>query len=178
MTSALATMVPLDHIQPALVDDLLDRAFGPGRCERTAYRIREGSEWLPALSFALLQGEGRLIGSIQTWPVALTDAAASRTHPLLMVGPVAVHPDEQDKGHGRALMAALIQALEEPDASGEPYPPQILIGDPEYYGRFGFTAEHTGAWLVPGPYERHRLLARAAQGAALPREGTLGPWPG
>ena len=37
----------------------------------------------------------------------------------------------------------------------------VLIGDPGYYGRFfGLTAERTGAWRLPGPVERHRLLAR------------------
>jgi predicted N-acetyltransferase YhbS len=36
-----------------------------------------------------------------------------------------------------------------------------MIGDPEYYGRFfGFSAAITGGWVLPGPVERHRLLAR------------------
>jgi predicted N-acetyltransferase YhbS len=49
-----------------------------------------------------------------------------------------------------------------------------MIGDPEYYGRFfGFTADATGAWDVPGPVERRRLLARNADG--LPRTGMLAP---
>ena len=38
----------------------------------------------------------------------------------------------------------------------------MLVGDPEYYGtRFGFSAERTGGWTLPGPYEQHRLLALA-----------------
>ena len=52
-----------------------------------------------------------------------------------------------------------------------------MIGDPEYYGRFfGFTAEHTGGWSVPGPYDPTRLLCRTPDPALLPREGMLGPW--
>ena len=49
-----------------------------------------------------------------------------------------------------------------------------LIGDPEYYGRFfGFAADRTARWRLPGPVERHRLLAR---GDAVPDvAGTLGP---
>jgi predicted N-acetyltransferase YhbS len=35
----------------------------------------------------------------------------------------------------------------------------VLAGDAAYYGRFGFTAEKTGALAMPGPFERHRLLA-------------------
>lgn len=173
MSDVVTSLVPLAQVAPALVDDLLDRAFGPGRQARTAYKVREGTDWLPALSFAALYEEERLAGTIQVWPVALTDPAG-RAHPLLMVGPVAVLPEHQDKGFGRALMAALTHALA---AAGAPLP-QMLIGDPEYYGRFEFGAEHTGGWRLPGPYEQHRLLARAANPAILPKEGMLGPWRG
>jgi predicted N-acetyltransferase YhbS len=52
-----------------------------------------------------------------------------------------------------------------------------MIGDPDYYGRFwGFSAAYTGEWDLPGPFERHRLLARAANPAVLPTKGMLGPW--
>ena len=36
----------------------------------------------------------------------------------------------------------------------------LLVGDAPYYGRFGFSAEKTGALWMPGPFERERLLAR------------------
>ena len=35
----------------------------------------------------------------------------------------------------------------------------ILVGDAPYYGRFGFSADKTGRLWLPGPFERHRLLA-------------------
>jgi len=150
---------------------VLDAAFGPDRFARTAYKVREGTDWLPALSFAALDGEERLVGTIQTWPVALTDAAGKR-HPLLMVGPVAVMPERQGEGFGQALMLAMLGAL-----SPEAPLPQVMIGDPEYYGRFfGFGNEPTGGWRLPGPWEPRRLLARGDNLAALPREGMLGPW--
>ena len=170
----MASLIPLSAVDPAMVEALLDRAFGPGRQGRTAYKVREGTQWLPALSFAALDGEELLAGTIQAWPVALTDPAG-RAHPLLMVGPVAVLPERQDMGYGRALMAALADALVN---TGDTPLPQMLIGDPEYYDRFGFGAEHTGGWRLPGPYEQRRLLARAANPAILPKEGMLGPWRG
>jgi predicted N-acetyltransferase YhbS len=34
----------------------------------------------------------------------------------------------------------------------------LLVGDAPYYGRFGFSAEKTGALWLPGPFARHRLL--------------------
>ena len=34
----------------------------------------------------------------------------------------------------------------------------ILVGDPEYYERFGFTADPTGGLIMPAPVERRRFL--------------------
>ena len=165
-------IIPLDAVDPALVEELLDRAFEPERHKRTAYKVREGMDWLPALSFAALDESGMLVGTIQCWPVALT-SPEGRPHPMIMVGPVAVLPDEQGAGYGKALMTAALAAL-----SPQAPLPQVMIGDPEYYGRFwGFTNEHTGGWKLPGPFEQHRLLVRAENPAILPPEGMLGPWP-
>ena len=125
-----ATLIPLDNVDPALVEALLDRAFEPERRARTAYRLREGLDWLPALSFAAIDAGENLVGAIQCWPVALTDAAG-RQYPLIMVGPVAVLPEAQGGGYGQVLMAAALAAL-----SPEAPLPQVMIGDPEYYGRF------------------------------------------
>ena len=36
-----------------------------------------------------------------------------------------------------------------------------------YYGRFGFSAEKAGALWMPGPYQRHRLLALELAPGAL-----------
>ena len=168
-----ATLIPLDNVDPALVEALLDRAFEPERKTRTAYKVREGSDWLPALSFAAIDAAEHLVGTIQCWPVALTDPAG-RKHPLIMVGPVAVLPEAQGLGYGQALMSAALAALD-PRAPL----PQVMIGDPEYYGRFwGFSNAHTGGWTLPGPYEQRRLLARTSNPAVLPKDGMLGPWAG
>ena len=171
--SDVATLIPLDNVDPVLVEQLLDRAFEPGRHQRTAYKVRDGSDWLPALSFAAIDGNEHLVGTIQCWPVALTDPAG-RAHPMIMVGPVAVLPEQQGQGYGQALMTASLSALS-PDAPL----PQVMIGDPEYYGRFwGFTNAYTGGWDLPGPFEQRRLLVRCANPAVLPKEGMLGPWRG
>lgn len=166
-----ATLIPLDNVDPALVEQLLDRAFEAGRHQRTAYKVRAGMEWLPALSFAAIDADDHLVGTIQCWPVALTDAEG-RAHPMIMVGPVAVLPEHQGQGYGQALMTTSLAALS-PDAPL----PQVMIGDPEYYGRFwGFTNAHTGGWTLPGPFDPQRLLVRSASSAVLPLAGTLGPW--
>lgn len=167
----MAAIIPLSDVDPALVEELLDRAFEPERRQRTAYKVREGMDWLPGLSFAALDGTDMLVGTIQCWPVALNDAQG-RAHPMIMVGPVAVLPELQGAGYGKALMTASLAALD-PRAPL----PQVMIGDAEYYGRFwGFANEYTQGWTLPGPWEPHRLLVRCDNPSVLPREGMLGPW--
>ncbi|MEE1878354.1 GNAT family N-acetyltransferase [Altererythrobacter litoralis] len=171
----MACLIPLSNVDADLIEQLLDRAFGPDRHARTAYRIREGTDWLEALSFAALDDEDMLVGTIQIWPVALTDPTG-RPHPMLMVGPVAVLPEHQGEGYGKALMLASLEAIAQTSPAGGALP-QVLIGDEDYYGRFfGFSAQHTGKWYCPGPFERGRLLARCDNPAVLPEEGMLGPW--
>lgn len=166
-------IIPLDHVDPALVEALLDRAFEPERRQRTAYKVRGDADWLPMLSFAALDEHEMLVGTIQCWPVALTDSNG-RAHPMIMVGPVAVLPEEQGRGYGKALMEAAIASLD-PRAPL----PLVMIGDPDYYGRFwGFANDATCGWTLPGPFEPHRLLARCDNPAVLPKEGSLGPWRG
>ena len=172
MNNAVSTLIPLSQVEPAMIEQLLDRAFGGARHGRTAYKVRQGTQWLPALSFAALDEDEMLVATIQAWPVALMDDLR-RPHPMLMIGPVAVLPEFQGQGYGRALMAAQLGAI----SSDSPLP-QMLIGDPEYYGRFGFTADPAQDWRLPGAYEQRRLLVRAENPAVLPKRGILGPWLG
>jgi predicted N-acetyltransferase YhbS len=158
-------IAPLSLADPATVESLLDDAFGLDRHGRTAYRIREGMSVIPTLSFAAFDGE-KLVGTLQSWPVALD------TIPLVLVGPVAVRPGLQRGGIGRAMMIALMEtnALVKTKARD----PLVMIGDPEYYGRFfGFSADATHGWTVPGPIEQRRLLCR--HDGVLPTTGLLGP---
>jgi predicted N-acetyltransferase YhbS len=166
---ATSTLIPLDQVDPALVERVLDLAFGPDRHARTAYAIRKGTDALPALSFAALDEADTLVGTIQAWPVALT-TPTGRAFPLIMVGPVAILPERQGQGFGRALMAAQASAI-------DPAAPllQVLIGDAPYYGKFGFVEAPRG-WTCPGPWDPVRLLVRGAVPALLPQEGMLGPW--
>lgn len=158
-------LTPLAAADPQDVEALLDEAFGGDRRGRTAYRLRQGVTSLPELSFAVWKS-GRLVGSLQSWPVVLRGSIADE--PLVMVGPVAVAPSVQGLGIGRALMDKLVDT-----AIAEGADALMMIGDPAYYGRWDFTAEHTAGWRIDGPYEQHRLLARLSR--VFPAEGQLLP---
>ncbi|WCT72561.1 N-acetyltransferase [Sphingomonas naphthae] len=165
----MISLAPLSSADRPAIEALLDEAFGADRHGRTAYRLRAGTVEIPELSFAAFRGDA-LLGTIQCWPVALTDGDGVE-HPLVLVGPVAVRPGDQRDGIGRMLMTAMLNA-----AHAHHHDALTLIGDPEYYGRFfGFTADHTGGWELPGPFERRRLLTRLTHGRTVPSDGVLGP---
>jgi predicted N-acetyltransferase YhbS len=161
----LITLSPLVEAEPNAVELLLDAAFGADRRGRTAYKLREGMAPIPELSLAAFEDD-RLVGALQCWPIALHGAEGET--PLILVGPVAVDPMLQQQGIGRAMMHEML-------SHSEGREPLVLIGDPEYYGRhFGFIADATANWELPGPFERRRLLARTG-GRDLPYRGMLGP---
>ncbi len=161
---------PIASVAASSGEQLLDLAFGTDRHGRTAYRLREGMEAIPALSFAAIDGDGALLGSIQCWPIEIAgpDGAVA---PLILVGPVAVRPDRQRDGLGRKLVEATLAVADDGDAE-----PMMLIGDADYYGRFfGFTADATAGWQVPGPVDRDRLLVRLRPGKRVMADGLLRP---
>ncbi|MEY4270128.1 MAG: hypothetical protein RLZZ58_1344 [Pseudomonadota bacterium] len=167
----MVEFVPLENVAGDAVEALLDAAFGADRFGRTAYRLRSGTGMIAALSFGLVAENGALLGSIQCWPVQHRGKNGVAT-PMVMVGPVAVDPALQRGGYGRRLMHGCLSAAEA-QADGA----LMMIGDPEYYGRFfGFSADRTARWVLPGPVEPRRLLARAANGHDAPDgAGHIGP---
>ncbi len=126
---------------------LLDRVFGPARFLKSSERIRKGR--LPADGLALTAEEdGRLVGTVRLWHISAGGRAA------LLLGPIAIDPDIQGAGLGSRMMRT---ALELARAAG--HGAVLLVGDPEYYVRFGFSGQLTAALTMPGPTERRRFLA-------------------
>jgi predicted N-acetyltransferase YhbS len=59
-------------------------------------------------------------------------------------------------------------------AAARGYGAVLLVGDVDYYRRFGFSSELTGALHMPGPFERERLLAcELIPGALEGARGTI-----
>jgi predicted N-acetyltransferase YhbS len=126
---------------------LLDAAFGAARFAKAAERLRE--DRLPAEKLSFIAAEGaRVVGTVRLWNIM-----AGPKHPALLLGPLAVASDRRDRGIGARLIR---HALRQAQRRG--YRAILLVGDMPYYGRFGFTAEETGALWLPGRYEQHRLL--------------------
>jgi predicted N-acetyltransferase YhbS len=135
---------------------LLDLCFGDARFAKASERLREGRLPADGLAFAAVE-RGRLVGSVRLWHVK-----AGPGRPALLLGPLAVHPDCRGRGIGAALIRRALH-----DAARLGHRAVLLVGDTPYYGRFGFSAEKTGALWLPGPYEKSRLLARELVPGAL-----------
>ncbi|MFN3618927.1 GNAT family N-acetyltransferase [Sphingorhabdus sp.] len=155
-------ITPLSGTSSDALSALLDDAFGADRHARTAYLLRKGMKPVNHLSFGIVDG-GQLVASIQCWPVRVGKAE------LFLVGPVAVATNRQNSGLGKRLMQLMLDAVKPQD------PPMVMIGDPEYYARFGFVSEGTAGWTLPGPWDPKRLLLRNTKLVELPARGVLGP---
>ncbi|MDX8528755.1 N-acetyltransferase [Mesorhizobium sp. MSK_1335] len=136
---------------------LLDRAMGPKRKTKSSEKLRRGRRPSEGLAFVARDASGVVVGTVRLWDVRLGEGG-----PALLLGPLAVEPGLKSGGIGSALMR---HALAEAARLG--HGAILLVGDVPYYGRFGFSADRTGTLAMPGPYERHRLLALELKDGAL-----------
>jgi len=130
----------------AAIDKLHERAFGPGRFARTAFRLREGVTPRMDLSFVARIGS-MVVGSNRLTEIHIGD------HPALLLGPLTVEPAFRSRGIGMALMQASLDAARK---DGDKL--VILVGDEPYYGRIGFRRIPPGRVTLPGPVDPLRLL--------------------
>lgn len=170
MPAETDTVFAIDIVAEAAADiaareRLLDRAMGPRRKRKSSEKLRRGRRPSEGLAFVARTASGALAGTVRLWDVTLGDGGQK----ALLLGPLAVDPALSGAGTGSALMR---HAVAEADRLG--HKAILLVGDAPYYGRFGFSAEKTGALSMPGPYERHRLLALELEPGALDgAQGTL-----
>lgn len=134
------------------VEALLDRSFGPDRHLRTAYRLREAASLCRALQRVAIGPDGMLLATIEFWHVQL--AMAHGAQEALLLGPIAVEPARRGEGIGVALIE---DGIARARALGHAL--IMLVGDLDYYARFGFSNAQTAGWRLPGPVEQERVLA-------------------
>ena len=91
---------------------------------------------------------GQIVGHVALSPVTITDDQGRKADGWYGLGPISVLPQRQGHGIGSRLMEQALSELRAMQAAG-----CVLLGDPAYYGRFGFQA-HAGLQLpgVPPGY--------------------------
>lgn len=150
---------PETPVDAAEIEALLDHAFGPGRFVKVSERVREFARFRPDLSFCA-ETAARIVGVVRLWDIRIGST------PALFLGPLAVHSASRLDGLGGRLVERAGAAV---DALGEG--PILLVGDPPYFARFGYSAEATSGVRLPGPVDPRRVLARGAKG---PLTGPVG----
>jgi predicted N-acetyltransferase YhbS len=132
----------------AAVERLSERAFGPGRFARTAYRLRERVPPDADLCF-VARISTLLVGSNQMTAIRCGNVAA------LLLGPLTVDPAFRSRGIGAALVSRSVEA-----AAAAGHRLVVLVGDEPYYRRLGFARIPPGQLTMPGPVDPARLLYR------------------
>ncbi|MEX0619565.1 MAG: N-acetyltransferase [Pseudohongiellaceae bacterium] len=98
--------------------------------DHTEQFIVEALRRSQALTVSLVaESNGELIGHVAISPVNISDGSTS----WLGLGPISVVPEHQGQGVGSKLMKRTLADLEARGAAG-----CVVLGDPDYYGRFGF----------------------------------------
>ena len=142
---------PLHPSDLPQIERLDERAFGPGRFARTAYRLREGVGPDFALSFVAHVGT-LLVGSNIMTPVKCGKPSRELVD-VMLLGPLTVEPAFQSRGIGEALAARSLDAAR---AAGQKL--VLLVGDEPYYARLGFKRAPHGRLVLPGPVDPARVL--------------------
>lgn len=104
------------------------------------------------LSF-VAEERDRVIGHIAFSPVKI----GGKTMDWFGLGPVSVHPDRQGSGIGSALIRKGLDQLRTDGAGG-----CVVLGNPDYYRRFGFENDERLRY-EPAPPEYFMRLAFGTQ---------------
>lgn len=92
--------------------------------------LRESANYLPELDFAAYNDENELIGHI-----LLTKFTVKTNKPVnaVLVAPLSIKANYRKQGFGGCLLKHALKT-----AAAHGYNAAFLLGNPDYYGRFGF----------------------------------------
>ena len=133
----------------AAVRALLDAAFGGDTESKVVERLRADGDFV--LSLVAENGEG--IAGYAGFP-RLVLRLDERNVPVAGLAPVGVSPPLQRRGIGSALIRDGLARLR--DRAERLV---FVLGDPAYYGRFGFTVMEGFVSRYAGPYFQTLILA-------------------
>lgn len=138
------------------IENLILRCFGTGRFVKAAGRLRENNCTKDSLCWVAVDGDDRVLASIQYWPVEI-----GGQFDALLLGPIVVEPSFRNQKLGQALIQHTLEL-----ARQEGHQRIILVGDAPYYEKVGFKRGHAQYLELEHPVNPDRLLGCAlAEGA-------------
>ncbi len=140
----------------AKIEHLLNRTFGPSRLECTVYSLRENLAPLADISFAPVDSYGGLLASLRFFPVLIEEVEA------ILLGPLAVEPALQGRGIGKALVRHGLTCAKRLE-----HRVCLVVGEPSYYGNYGFRNASEVGLVLPGPVDPRRFQVLELSANAL-----------
>lgn len=145
------------------IRDITAHAFGQRAEADLVDALRGDGDAL--LSLVAVANSGELIGHILFSRLKIE--RAQRTTEAVALAPLSVRPEYQNQGVGSALVKAGIKAC-----TARGLPGIIVLGDPKFYGRFGFSAAIARAFH--SPYAGDAFMALELKpGALVANPGTV-----
>ena len=144
-----------DYIE---VEQLLDLVFTPRRKLLSSYQLRSSANKVNKLSYVIKDSSNSIVGSIRFWNIKI-DSHSSRG---LLLGPLAIHPIYQSEGLGEKLVLNSIE-----QASADNWNWVILVGDVDYYSKFGFSKKPIRGISLGDGLDDARLLGLDINGRFL-----------
>jgi len=98
-------------------------------------------ETTPQTISLVSEADGAVVGHVAFSPVSIDDGEHLQGY---ILAPLAVRPDHQRRRIGSSLVESGMLQL-----SGMGVDVVLVYGDPEYYGRFGFTVDAAERYVPP-----------------------------
>ena len=144
-----------DHIE---VEQLLDLVFTPKRKLLSSYQLRGSANKVNMLCYVIKDPSNCAVGSIRFWNIRI-DGHSSKG---LLLGPLAIHPIYQSEGLGEKLVLNSIE-----QAAADNWNWVILVGDVDYYSKFGFSKKPMIGLSLGDGLDDARLLGLDINGRFL-----------
>ena len=142
----------------AAIRRVVDAAFGRSAESGLVDALRSAN--LAAIELVATEGE-EVVGHLMM--SALSVFIDDQPVPSLALAPLSVRPPQQGQGVGTALMEVGLDV-----ARARQWDAVVVLGDPDYYERFGFTAD--AASHLASPYSGDSFMALELVEGALDGE--------
>ena len=135
------------HQDRADIQAVHESAFPEGESAAVAKLATDllAEETTPQIVSLVAEAEGSVIGHVAFSPVAIDDHSSVQGY---ILAPLGVKADRQKGGIGSRLIEHGMQQM---SAMGVNV--VFVYGDPQYYGRFGFSADVAERYTPPYPLE-------------------------
>ena len=153
--------IPTDYLAISQINNL---AFGRENEAQLITEIRLSDFYIPELSL-IAEIDNIVVGHIL---LSYIELVSEEKLQVLGLAPIAVHPQFQKQGIGSALITA---GLTKAETRGESL--VIVLGDPQFYSRFGFVPSTNYGIANPFPVPEEFFMVKPLQNYQTKHRGKV-----